>query len=216
VLDQAAEVAPRSAQVFYERGNVWFSLNEAARAIDDFSRALDQPDEAVSKCFIYQQRGLAHSRLGRYAEARDDWQQSLNLEPDSAPVHNHLARLLASSPATALRDPKRAVALATKAAEMQRTEGTFWNTLGVAQYRTGDWSAAIDALNRSMMLRDRGDAFDWYFLAMAEWQHGNKDEARHWYDKAAVWRAEKAKDNEELQRFEAEARKVMEMKEDGG
>ena len=63
-----------------------------------------------------------------------------------------------------------------------------------------------------MELRQGGDAFDWYFLAMAEWQRGNKEEARKWYDKAVAWRAEKAKDNEELVRFEEEASELLGVK----
>jgi Flp pilus assembly protein TadD len=85
----------------------------------------------------------------------------------------------------------------------------YRNTLGAAHYRAGNWAAAIEALNKSMELRQGGDAFDWYFLGMAEWQRGNKDEARKWYEKAAAWRAEKSKDNEELVRFEEEARELL-------
>ena len=96
--------------------------------------------------------------------------------------------------------------------QLEPKQGTFRNTLGAAHYRAGDWVAAIEALNKSMELRQGGDAFDWYFLAMAEWRRGNKDEARRWYDKAAAWRLEKAKDNEELDRFEADASVVLEGK----
>ena len=73
----------------------------------------------------------------------------------------------------------------------------------------GDWAAAVEALNKSMELRQGGDAFDWYFMAMAEWQRGNKDQARQWYDKAAAWQEKKAKDNEELRRFRDEAAELL-------
>ena len=38
-----------------------------------------------------------------------------------------------------------------------------------------------------MELRKGGDVFDWYFLAMAQWQLGHKNEARKWYDKGVEW-----------------------------
>src|SRR5262249_50832599 len=101
-----------------------------------------------------------------------------------------------------------------KAVELAPKEVSYFNTLGAAQYRAKNWKAAIEALDKSRELRNGGDAFDWYFLSMAQWQQGNKDEARRWYDKAAGWREQHAKDNEELQRFEVEAQGVLEMKTD--
>src|SRR5262249_49747030 len=127
-------------------------------------------------------------------------------------VHNNLAWLLATCPEAALRDPRRAVELASKAVELRPKEGMFRNTLGVARYRAGEWAAAIEALNKSVELRQGGDAFDWHFLAMAECQRWNKDEARRWYDKAREWTQRNAAANEELQRFEDEAKSVLEAK----
>ena len=80
----------------------------------------------------------------------------------------------------------RAVELAKKAVELAPKQGTFWNTLGVAHYRAGDWKAAVAALEKSEELRNGGDSFDWFFLAMAHWQLGEKDEARKWYDQAVA------------------------------
>ena len=36
--------------------------------------------------------------------------------------------------------------------------------------------------------------FDWFFLAMAHWQLGHKEEARRWYDQGVAW-MEKTKRN---------------------
>jgi tetratricopeptide (TPR) repeat protein len=211
-LDQATEVERDNWQILIERGNLWLILNEAARAIGDYSGALEHVQDAAARSLVCKQLGLAHSRLGRHAEARDDWQQAVDLTPNSAEANNNLAWLLATCPDAALRDPRRAVALAAKAAELQPSQGMYWNTLGAARYRAGDWAVAIEALNKSMELRQGGDAFDWFFLAMAEYQRGNKDEARRWYDKAREWTQRNAAANEELLRFEAEAREVMEGK----
>jgi tetratricopeptide (TPR) repeat protein len=204
------------AQFLLKRGNLWSSLNDAARAIGDYSKALEWAEDAGSKSGVYQKRGLAHSSLKHFAQARDDWQQVVDLAPAGAEAHNNLAWLLATCPDEALRDPRRAVELAAKAVELQPTQGMYWNTLGTARCRTRDWAAAVEALNQSMELRQGGDAFDWYFLAMAEWQQGNKDEARRWYDKALEWTKKNAAANEELLRFEAEAREMLEGKKEGG
>ena len=81
--------------------------------------------------------------------------------------------------------------------------------MGLAHYRAGDWKAAIAALEKSMDLRKGGDSIDWFFLAMAHWQLGEKDEARKWYDKAVQWMAVNANDNAELSAVRAEAEELM-------
>ena len=91
---------------------------------------------------------------------------------------------------------------------------TYCNTLGTALYRAGDWKAAIETLERADQLqggkRLSGNAF---FLAMAHWQLGNKDEARKWYDRAVEWMDKNQPKNEELRRFRAEAAELLEVEE---
>jgi len=113
-------------------------------------------------------------------------EKARNAVTDAAPAlqYNNVAWLLATNPDTRLRDPHRAVELAKKAVELAPMQGMFWNTLGAAHYRTGEWKAAIAALEKSIELRSGGDAFDWFFLAMAHWQIGDKDRAQKWYDQA--------------------------------
>jgi serine/threonine protein kinase/Tfp pilus assembly protein PilF len=85
------------------------------------------------------------------------------------------------------RNPGRAVALATKAAEQAPGDAQCWLILGVAQYRSGAAKEAIDAIEKSVHLNPGGDAYGWFFLAMAWWQKGEKAIARSWYDKAVQW-----------------------------
>src|SRR5262249_30702392 len=138
--------------------------------------------------------------------------RAAKLDPEDTLAPNNLAWLLATCPEPKLRDPKRAVELARKAIELAPKEGNFWNTLGAAQYRAGNWKAAIEGLNKSMELRNGGDSFDWFFLAMAHWQLGARDEARKWYDRAVEWMGKNAKDNDELRRFRREAEELLEIK----
>ena len=55
---------------------------------------------------------------------------------------------------------------------------------------------------------------DWFFLAMAHQQLGNKDEARKWYDQAVKWMEKPREKNagpseDELRRFQVEAAEVL-------
>jgi serine/threonine-protein kinase len=104
-----------------------------------------------------------------------------------ASKQNRLAWFLVTCPDVALRKPVEAAALANKAVESVPQQGTYWNTLGAAYYRAGDWNKSVEALEKSMALSHGGDGFDWFFLAMAHHQLRHFDDARNWLDKAVRW-----------------------------
>jgi WD40 repeat protein/tRNA A-37 threonylcarbamoyl transferase component Bud32 len=66
---------------------------------------------------------------------------------------------------------------AAAASEAQPNEAMILNTLGVAQYRVGDYETAVQTLTRSDELNG-GIPEDVAFLAMTHWQLGNEDEAK--------------------------------------
>jgi WD40 repeat protein/serine/threonine protein kinase len=131
---------------------------------------------------------------------------------------NNFAWVLLISRQSRLRDPALALELARKAVakspspyDAKSPSPYEWNTLGVALYRNGDWNAAIDALTKSEELKPDGQftSFNGFFLAMAQWQLGHKDEACAWYDKAVTWMEKNAPKDEELIRFRAEAAALL-------
>ncbi len=124
---------------------------------------------------------------------------------------NNNAWRLATGPDPQQRDPTLAIILAELAVEhaSDDAKGMFLNTLGVAQYRAGQWQSAIDALHESMNYRNGGNPADWFFLAMAYWQLGQKDEARQSYDRGVQWMKDHESKNQELQRFQDEAAKSL-------
>jgi len=108
------------------------------------------------------------------------------------------------------RNPQQAVDLAAKAVKLQSGAADAWNTLGVAQYRAGQWEAAIESLHQSdAREQNTGSSFNGFFLAMAYWQIGKQDEARTWYDKAVSWMDKNQPRDEELLRFRAEATELL-------
>lgn len=60
-----------------------------------------------------------------------------------------------------------------------------------------------------MGLRQGGDAFDWFFLAMAKWHLGDRADARRWYDRAVTWADKNRPGDEELTGFRAEASQLL-------
>jgi tetratricopeptide (TPR) repeat protein len=149
-----------------------------------------------------------YARLGQHDKAVAAYEKAIELDPKFARAYNNLAWLLATCADAKSRNPGQAVAHAKKAVEIA-PEPTYVNTLGVAHYRAGDWKAAIAALDKSMELRKGGDSNDWFFLAMAHWQLGEKGKAREFYDRAVQWMDKNQPTNEELRRFRAEAAELL-------
>ena len=129
--------------------------------------------------------------------------------------HDMLAWHLATIADPKFRDEKWALELAKEAVRLVPNDGDFWNTLGVAHYRMGNWNEAVTVLEKAMELSKGGRADDWYFLAMAHWRLGNKDAARKSYDQAVEW-TQKQKStpyfNEALRRYRAEAAELLGIK----
>jgi serine/threonine protein kinase/Flp pilus assembly protein TadD len=195
------------------------ALELVAKLVVDFP---DQPHYRTELVRSHFGRGIALGLAERLAEAVQAFQHALDASrppsgtPEStvqwgqvASVHNEWAWLLATCPDVKFRDPDGAVKLAKRAVELAPQEGSFWNTLGAAHYRARNWTEAIAALGKSMELRKGGDSFDWFFLAMAQWQLNQKDEARKNYDRATQWMQKRAAQNDELRRFRAEAAHLL-------
>jgi hypothetical protein len=49
---------------------------------------------------------------------------------------------------------------------------------------------------------------------MAQWQLGEKDKARQWYEQAVAWMDKNQHQNEELGRFRAETAKLLGIKQE--
>jgi serine/threonine protein kinase len=157
-----------------------------------------------------------------FRRAEEAWQELLHSrEMKGFPLYNAMARFYASCPDKQFRKPAKAVELAKEAVEKgaksdflsPRDEGDCWKTLGVAQYRAGDWKATVAALEKAMQLRNGGDGTDWFVLAMAHWQLGDKDKARTWYAQAVRWLEKNKPQDEALRRFRAEAAELLGIKE---
>ena len=97
---------------------------------------------------------------------------------------NNLAWDLVRRAASTQAEAALAVRIAHKAVEWEPKQPAFWHTLGVARYRAGDYRSAALALQKSMDLKNGGDAADWFFLAAAFHKIGDRSLARRWYDQA--------------------------------
>jgi tetratricopeptide (TPR) repeat protein len=206
---KAIDLAPKFALAHRNLGAALFHQGKLDEAIAANRKAMElDPKDAEAHMnlgVILQRKGLLNEAVAAYKEA-------IRIKPDHPDGYNSAAWLLATAADSKLRNPAEAVKLARRAVELAPKDGSHWNTLGVAHYRAGNWKDVLAALEKSMDLRQGGDANDWFFLAMTQWQLVQKEEARKWYDKAVQWMDKNAKENEELRRFRSEAEELLEIK----
>jgi tetratricopeptide (TPR) repeat protein len=141
-------------------------------------------------------------------------------QPDQSRIQGMLAHYcnkyaweLVTGPKSA-SNPQRALALARRAVALAPKEGIFLNTLGVAQYRAGQFAEAVATLEKNLAAsRGQLAAFDLFFQAMAHHRLGHRDKARAGFDRAVFWLSEQKGLSEqyakELAAFRAEAQRVL-------
>jgi tetratricopeptide (TPR) repeat protein len=206
---KALALDPKDYTALRYRGHAYQSLGQYDKAVGDYSQMIGvDPRDACGWFF----RGQAYQSLGRYGKALADYAKAIQLGPKHAGARNGLAWLLATCPDLEFRNLGRAVASAKKAVELAPRDANSWNTLGAALCQASRYKAAIEALNQAMKLRNGGNSFDWFFLAMAYGRLGQAKEARGWYERATQWMKKNQSQNAELRRFREEAGKMLGMK----
>ena len=160
---------------------------------------------------------LAYS-LQKLGQARESIQLRSSLiegSPNVSAVElNNLAWQLVTVEDQSLRDAQEAVELAEQAVKLD-PKGTYFNTLGVAHFRAGNWQQAIEALKRSLESGEVPLVYDAFFLAMAHWQLDEQEEARNWYQKGVDWLNDSANPAPDELRFtgKEEAQRLLELNE---
>jgi Flp pilus assembly protein TadD len=153
--------------------------------------------------------GISSLRQNNYLSAAVNFRLVTILNPRDAEAHNHLAwAMTCARGQTTAFDIDRAIDSAKKAVAIDPENWMYWNTLGVAAFRAGDWKLAAESLEKSVDLNNGGGAIDFYFLAMTRWQQGKPDEAKRLFDQAATYVQHNPGDAE-LQRFHYEAKALL-------
>jgi serine/threonine protein kinase/tetratricopeptide (TPR) repeat protein len=197
---KAIELNPRFAIAYYNLGATLHDQQKLDDAIAAYRRAIDLNPKTVN----------AHTGLRR-ALANKGWD-------------------LANHPDPKLRDPERAVELVKEAVELAPQSVLAWQYLGWIQFRAGNWTASIEALEKSCKLQPggTGDGGQWIVLALAhaklaaqegliekEREH-HKAQARRRYDEAVKdierWGAGDAV-TQAIRAFRVEAAELLGIKE---
>ena len=222
-----AESARRAGIVHRELGDLLLALHRTAEAEKSLRRAVELhgelaqnlvevPAYRVNLADDQYTLGVLLEATGRSAEAAEAFRKTIKLyeqviveNPHWALSPRSMGWWLVTCPAVQFRDPQRALALAWQAIQRTPEQGDAWELLGVAQYRSGQPSAATESLRKALELTDGGEPEQWFFLALAYWQNQNHQQAWEWYSKATAWIEKHHPANEALDRFRAEAGAVL-------
>ncbi len=163
-------------------------------------------DPSFAWAYIRQARALLH--LGRAEEAHLAMERIGEMTPEDATASNDLAWHLTTYEPE-IRLPSQAIRLANRAIEIEPGNFMYWNTLGVAHYRNGDFAAAIESLNKSLEISTVHGGWNWIFLAMAHKQLGDDERAKSNQKKAQGWMEKWASKNMEFVSVFDEAEKLI-------
>ena len=172
---------PDDADAYDARAGAHGRLEQWEAAIDDYGQALRRDPRRPE---FLAHRGWTYLRAGQKDRAAEDFRRA---SEGSAARANSLAwRLATASHEPYRRDPSPAVELAKEAVRKAPGVAAYWNTLGVAHYRLGEWEAAVRALEESERLEPgKRVGVNGYFLAMCHHRLGDPVKARDHYDRAS-------------------------------
>lgn len=146
--------------------------------------------------------------LALFGEAWTGYPEEMAIRKSWCDCSNDLAWCLANHPDPKLRNPGEAVELARRASVAMPEEDTYWNTLGAAQFRAGDFRGAIASLERSIEIGG-GTGFDHVFLAMAHARLGDLEQGEYWLVQAIGWADRERPGDDVMGKLCDEARSVI-------
>jgi tetratricopeptide (TPR) repeat protein len=211
----------------HDRAGMYYYLDLAYRAAGDSAgalRAIEKSIEILAQlveshpenrgykrelsqyCSVY---GDVNVALGRLDSGLKQQERAATIDPSNPRPFDRIAVSLMTDRNPKRQDPLRAIEFAKKAIAVEPRIAQYWHTLGVAQYRAGKWQEALDSFDKSMVLQNGGDGLDWYFVAMAHWQLGDKNRAAQFFHNAEDWKKNEHVGPDDLEGLDHEAASLL-------
>ena len=139
-LEKLTKLAPNQPQLLNPLATYYLIDKRPRKAIEVFDQVIElNPEDARALRF----RGDAYLSIGEHKQAIADFERALKHDAENDGLLNNYAWVLATSPEDDVRDGKRAIELATKAAELTGHKVPhILSTLAAAYAETGDFETA--------------------------------------------------------------------------
>jgi serine/threonine protein kinase/WD40 repeat protein len=203
------EQHPKEGEAYFQRARAHVRLGHYEQAIADYSQAMEKAPHIPT---ILGYRGMAYLNMGLRDRGLADLRKASDHDPLTA---SSLAWHLATAADLSERDPALALELAGQAVREAPDQAAYWETIGVAQYRSGAWQAALKALEEAEH-RAPGESLGItaFVQAMCHHRLGNPTRAREQYQLALRWCEQHVNQQtvirqEELEAFRAEAEALL-------
>ena len=137
---KALEIHPAYPEAHRIRGLAHLQKKQFGDAIADLSRTIELDAKHAD---AYAERALAFSARKEHTRALDDFNQAMRLEPGNASIMANAAFWLATCPDAKFRNGQRALDLARKAQQIERSNSQVLQALAAAHAELGQFSDAV-------------------------------------------------------------------------
>jgi tetratricopeptide (TPR) repeat protein len=158
---KAVELSKRAVAASPKERKYWNTLSAVQYNAGNWTEAVGAAEKVLE---IGKEQGLDDS---------DPWTR--------AATYNLSIDLALAPERSGVPDAARALALSKKLVAAAPGEGSYRLTLGMAQYRCGNWTETVKSLEKYVELTKDQDSTVWFFLAMAHWRQGHREQARRRY-----------------------------------
>lgn len=200
-LRRAAEAAPDDQRIALMLAGQLMTVEKNAEALEILNGPLLNREGQTAQ--VHFLRGAAYEALDRVPEAEAELWAAVQAAPEDADMLNYLGYLWVD------RDLRvqQGAEMIQRALTLEPENGNIQDSLGWAQYRQGDYSAAVDSLEQAID-KEPANAEINDHLGDAYWQVGRRREAE-W-----MWKRVLVLDADDTRRAEVE-RKIEQGLDDG-
>lgn len=162
MLEKLIAIDPNLVELQLQLLGIYSEKQMAPEAIELATKILESGQDSESSDLVRRLRGDMYLYAGDHEEAIADFELALEKNPNEPGVLNNFAWTLATSPYASVRDGKRAVELATKAAEVTEYAAPhILSTLAASYAEAGDFEQAVkraeEAIAKATELKTLGD-----------------------------------------------------------
>ncbi|WP_197530359.1 tetratricopeptide repeat protein [Bythopirellula polymerisocia] len=151
-IEQLSRTVPNQPELKMQLALYYLVAKQPQKAISAYDDVLlMDPENALA----LRSRGDANLNIGNHAEAIEDFEKALKVDPEDAALLNNLAWVLATSPEAEVRNGDRAVELATKACELTEYQMPhILSTLAAAFAESGNFDTAVEWSQKAVNMHD--------------------------------------------------------------